>query len=161
MVCAVLEMSNDLTIQTTWGSISIKTEQGKVLSCTLPRLDTDPDIPFSVTQYESDEISGFVEAALTGKTNPVPTLELIQGSDFQRRVWDAISEIPVGETCTYHQLAENIGQPSAVRAVSNACGKNPALLFIPCHRIKRSDGGLGGFSAGLAWKRLLLAAEHS
>lgn len=83
----------------------------------------------------------------------------LQGTDFQQRVWQRLLEIPCGQRLTYAQLAVEIGQPAAVRAVANACGANPVPVLVPCHRIVASGGGLGGFSAGLPRKVRLLAAE--
>ena len=80
---------------------------------------------------------------------------------FQKKVWRELSKIPKGETKTYKEIAIAIGRPLAVRAVANACGKNPYPIKIPCHRVIRSDGKLGGYSApgGTAAKRRLLKEE--
>ena len=89
----------------------------------------------------------------------LPPLDSSAGTLFQRRVWDAILRIPPGKTMTYSQVAGAIGKPKAVRAVGSACGANPIPILIPCHRVLRANGKLGGFTAGLKWKRLLLARE--
>ena len=68
-------------------------------------------------------------------------------------------KIPIGKVITYRQLAEKIGNPKAVRAVANACGKNKIAVIIPCHRVIRSDGTLGGYSSGIWRKRILLQRE--
>ena len=83
------------------------------------------------------------------------------GTVFQKKVWLELSKIPKGETRTYKEIAIAIGRPLAVRAVANACGKNPRPIKIPCHRVIRSDGKLGGYSApgGTAAKRRLLKEE--
>jgi AraC family transcriptional regulator of adaptative response/methylated-DNA-[protein]-cysteine methyltransferase len=83
----------------------------------------------------------------------------IQATAFQRRVWEALRAIPVGETRSYTDIANAIGQPKAVRAVAQACGANPVPLVIPCHRVVRSDGDLGGYSMGIERKQALLKAE--
>ncbi len=83
----------------------------------------------------------------------------INGTDFQLRVWMALQLIPLGETRTYSEVAEMIGAPRAVRAVANACGSNPVPLIIPCHRVVRKDGTLGGYGLGVHRKRALLAKE--
>lgn len=83
----------------------------------------------------------------------------VRGTAFQRKVWEALRAIPLGETRSYQQIARAIGAPRAVRAVGSACGANPAALAIPCHRALRADGGLGGYAWGLARKRRLLAIE--
>ncbi|NNN08830.1 MAG: bifunctional DNA-binding transcriptional regulator/O6-methylguanine-DNA methyltransferase Ada [Acidimicrobiaceae bacterium] len=83
----------------------------------------------------------------------------IQGTAFQIRVWGALRRVPRGTTLTYSQLAELIGSPRAVRAVGSACGANPVALVIPCHRVVRRDGSLGGYRWGLEVKEALLEAE--
>jgi O-6-methylguanine DNA methyltransferase len=101
-----------------------------------------------------------VEQALAGRKPAVlPALDLAAGSAFQREVWKALLTIPPGQTRTYAQVAALVGRPKAVRAVGQACGANPIPVLIPCHRVVSSDGGLGGFSAGIEWKKRLLAAE--
>ena len=83
------------------------------------------------------------------------------GTDFQIKVWNAISKIPKGKVNTYKELARSIRKPKASRAVANACGKNPFPIKIPCHRVIRSDGRLGGYSGngGIKTKRKLLRSE--
>ena len=83
------------------------------------------------------------------------------GSKFQLKVWAYLKEIPRGSVKTYSQVAKGIGKPLAVRAVANAIGKNPYAPKIPCHRVIRSDGTLGGYSGkgGVKTKRLLLKKE--
>jgi O-6-methylguanine DNA methyltransferase len=85
------------------------------------------------------------------------------GTEFQKQVWREIAKIPRGTTISYADLAARIGRPSAVRAVANAVGKNPLPIIIPCHRVIRSDGSIGGYSApgGVAAKMKLLAEENS
>lgn len=85
----------------------------------------------------------------------------IRGTAFQARVWNALRTIPVGETRTYTQVAEQIGSPSSVRAVASACARNPAALVVPCHRVVRSDGNLAGYAWGLEVKQQLLDVERS
>jgi methylated-DNA-[protein]-cysteine S-methyltransferase len=81
------------------------------------------------------------------------------GTEFQRRVWAAVSAIPYGETRSYAGIARAIGCPKAVRAVGAANGANPLPILIPCHRVVASGGGLGGYGGGLAMKRRLLDLE--
>ena len=83
----------------------------------------------------------------------------IIGTAFQKRVWKALMEVPPGETAGYRDIAERIGRPKAVRAVAGACAANKIALFIPCHRIIRRDGGLGGYRWGLERKRIILERE--
>lgn len=81
------------------------------------------------------------------------------GTPFQNEVWDAIRQIPHGEVRSYRWIAEKIGNPKAVRAVGSAVGANAVSIFIPCHRVIRSDGTLGGYGGGIERKRQLLALE--
>jgi AraC family transcriptional regulator, regulatory protein of adaptative response / methylated-DNA-[protein]-cysteine methyltransferase len=85
----------------------------------------------------------------------------VHGTAFQARVWDALREIPAGETRTYTEVAEAIGSPTSVRAVARACATNRVALAIPCHRVIRSDGTLAGYRWGLAVKQSLLASESA
>jgi len=85
----------------------------------------------------------------------------LQGTAFQQRVWRELTRIPRGETITYAELAKRIGAPGAVRAVGSACGANPTALVVPCHRVIRSDGGLGGYRWGLERKATLLQSEQA
>ena len=82
-----------------------------------------------------------------------------QGTQFQKKVWQALLEIPYGQTVSYKQLAEAVGNPAASRAVGNANGKNPIFIIIPCHRVIGANGGLTGFAYGLDVKKKLLAIE--
>ena len=90
-------------------------------------------------------------------------LKDIKGTDFQILVWKEILKIPFGETRTYKEIAQAIGKPNRSRAVANACGKNPYAPDIPCHRVIRSDGKLGGYSGvgGLKMKEKLLKIENT
>lgn len=85
----------------------------------------------------------------------------VQGTAFQARVWSALRMIPPGQTRTYAEVALAIESPKSVRAVANACGANPAALAIPCHRVIRTDGSLGGYYWGLEVKASLLAKESA
>ncbi|MCC7160559.1 MGMT family protein [Candidatus Nomurabacteria bacterium] len=92
---------------------------------------------------------------------PKVNIEKLKGTAFQKKVWEALLKIPKGKTITYKELAKNIGKPKAVRAVANAVGANPVPITIPCHRVIRSDGTLGGYSGkgGVKTKRALLIKE--
>ena len=81
------------------------------------------------------------------------------GTPFQQRVWQELQEIPWGTTTTYGEVARRIGQPTAVRAVGSANGRNPVAIVIPCHRVIGSDGSLTGYAGGIATKRRLLQLE--
>jgi AraC family transcriptional regulator of adaptative response/methylated-DNA-[protein]-cysteine methyltransferase len=84
----------------------------------------------------------------------------VQGTVFQRRVWQALQAIPAGQTASYAEIAGRIGQPHAWRAVAHACAGNPVALAIPCHRAVRADGSLAGYRWGIARKAELLRREN-
>jgi len=105
----------------------------------------------------------WVDALLEHLNGQRPRLDLpldVQATAFQLRVWEELRKIPHGQTRSYSQVAQAIGQPKAVRAVAQACASNPAALVNPCHRVLRSDGRLGGYRWGLARKEALLAHER-
>ena len=102
-------------------------------------------------------VVAFVEAPGIGLSLPLD----IRGTAFQQRVWQALTEIPLGTTLSYTELAERIGSPKAVRAVARACATNPIALAIPCHRVVRSDGALSGYRWGVERKRVLIERERN
>lgn len=83
----------------------------------------------------------------------------VRGTAFQRKIWRALQQVPAGQTMTYSQLAAKVGRPDACRAVASACGANRLAIMIPCHRIIRQDGSLGGYRWGVGRKRRLLEWE--
>jgi AraC family transcriptional regulator, regulatory protein of adaptative response / methylated-DNA-[protein]-cysteine methyltransferase len=114
------------------------------------RCDDDPAFAAWVRQ-----VTTFLEAPRRGLELPLD----IQGTAFQQRVWKALQEIQPGRTETYAEVARRIEHPSAARAVAQACASNPIAVAIPCHRVVRSDGDLGGYRWGSERKRALLARE--
>jgi len=83
----------------------------------------------------------------------------IRGTAFQQRVWQALRDIPAGETASYAEVARRIGRPAAARAVAQACAANTLAVAIPCHRVVRTDGALSGYRWGIERKRSLLDRE--
>ena len=101
-----------------------------------------------------------VDEYLNGTRKEFDIPLLMVGTDFQRRVWEALMRVPYGATSTYGQLAEDIGSPRAVRAVGNANRANPISIIVPCHRVIGSDGELIGYRGGLSLKKWLLRLEQ-
>jgi len=101
------------------------------------------------------KIVGFVEAPRLGLDLPLD----VRGTAFQQRVWQALREIPAGQTVSYTEIAQRIGSPKSVRAVAGACAANALAVAIPCHRVVRSDGALSGYRWGIERKRALLERE--
>jgi AraC family transcriptional regulator of adaptative response/methylated-DNA-[protein]-cysteine methyltransferase len=102
-------------------------------------------------------VVGSVETPAIGLNLPLD----IRGTAFQQRVWQALREIPVGETVSYAEVARRVGSPNAVRAVGRACAANHLAVVIPCHRVVRNDGSLSGYAWGVERKRVLLDREAS
>jgi methylated-DNA-[protein]-cysteine S-methyltransferase len=100
------------------------------------------------------------EYFVNGKDEFIQKVDLTGGTEFEKKVWLALKEIPFGETRTYKWLAEKVGKPKASRAVGQALSKNPLPIIFPCHRIIESDGSLGGYSGGVDVKRRLLDMEY-
>lgn len=90
-----------------------------------------------------------------------PPLDLSRASDFERRVWGALMQIPRGSVVSYGDIARAIGRPQATRAVGRAVGANPLAVLIPCHRVVHADGSLGGYRWGVSRKRQLLESEYT
>jgi methylated-DNA-[protein]-cysteine S-methyltransferase len=100
------------------------------------------------------------QAYFSGQTVDFPDrLDFSSFTPFQRAVWEATRRIPHGQTRSYGWIAQQMGKPSAVRAVGQALGRNPFPIIVPCHRVLAGDGGLGGFSGGLNMKKSLLELE--
>ena len=108
-------------------------------------------------EYEAlvARVVGFVEMPEIGLDLPLD----VRGTAFQQRVWQALQEIPVGETVSYAEIARRIGSPKSVRAVAGACAANALAVAIPCHRVVRNDGSLAGYAWGVERKRALLGRE--
>lgn len=119
-----------------------------------------PHAELVADQRAATHVLSELNAMLEGK-QPVAKVELdLRGTPFQQRVWKLMCQIPRGQTCSYRELAQRAGRPRAVRAVANACARNPIGILVPCHRVLRSDGSLGGYGWGLARKRRLLDCEQ-
>lgn len=113
----------------------------------------DPALP--VLQQAAREIDEYFAGRRTVFTLPLA----VKGTSFQRAVWEKLATIPSGETITYADIARQIGNPGAVRAVGTAVGRNPICILLPCHRVLASDGSLGGYVAGIERKKALLGLE--
>jgi AraC family transcriptional regulator of adaptative response/methylated-DNA-[protein]-cysteine methyltransferase len=100
-------------------------------------------------------VVGFIEAPRLGLDLPLD----VRGTAFQRRVWQALQRVPIGQTVSYTEIARRIGSPNAVRAVAGACAANHLAVAIPCHRVVRNDGSLSGYAWGVERKQALLTRE--
>ncbi|KFZ42970.1 methylated-DNA--[protein]-cysteine S-methyltransferase [Anoxybacillus flavithermus] len=116
--------------------------------------ENNRNVPICVCQC-IEELEQYFHKKRTSFSMP---LKLV-GTPFQMRVWEVLQTIPYGETVSYAHIAKQIGQPKAVRAVGNAVGSNPITIVIPCHRVVRIGGQLGGYAWGIERKKWLLAHE--
>lgn len=105
------------------------------------------------------EAASQIEEFLAGKRQQFSLSLRPEGTDFQQRIWQELQKIPYGQHISYSELAARVGNPNAVRAAGSACGKNPLPLIVPCHRVLRTGGALGGFAWGLDVKEQLLNLE--
>lgn len=107
------------------------------------------------------QVGAELAAYYAGDSSRFDTPLELRGTEFQRRTWQALLEIPAGTTVSYQQLADTVGNPKAVRAVAAANGRNEIAVIVPCHRVIGSDGKLTGYAAGLDRKRWLIEHERS
>lgn len=114
-------------------------------------IGADPDYEAIVAK-----VIGFVERPRIGLALPLD----VRGTAFQQRVWQALRDIPLGQTSSYSDVARRIGSPSATRAVAGACAANALAIAIPCHRVVRNDGAISGYAWGVERKRAILAREQ-
>lgn len=103
------------------------------------------------------ELSAYFRGNDKGFTQKI---HFLSGTEFERKVWSSLRNVPYGETRTYKWIAEQAGRPKATRAVGQALSKNPIPIVLPCHRIIESDGSIGGYSSGVKIKRRLLEMEY-
>ncbi len=140
------------------GILCAKAAQGSMMALSIaPRVNSikDSDAPIF------ENLQQALHAYFTGDGHALCEIPIrMQGSDFEKRVWEALRTIPFGETRTYGEIAAMIGKPGSARAVGGACHRNPILLCIPCHRVIGAGGKLTGFGAGMENKILLLQPEH-
>ncbi len=120
------------------------------------------EYPAAEIRRDGDVLDRWINAILDYLRGKQPNLDLpldVQATAFQWRIWQALQAIPYGSTRSYSEIARAVGEPKAARAVARACATNPAALVIPCHRVVREDGNIGGYRWGAERKRRLLAQE--
>ena len=144
------------------GSILLVGKDKCLHSLTLPtQRSNDWPLPdWQPTNTEFGECVRQLDKYFAGKLRKFSLNLAPQGTLFQREVWDALLQIPYGETRSYQDIAHAIGNPNAVRAVGNSNARNPIAIIIPCHRVIGANGKLTGYAGGLAYKRALLDLEQ-
>jgi AraC family transcriptional regulator of adaptative response/methylated-DNA-[protein]-cysteine methyltransferase len=121
------------------------------------------EYPNAEIRHGTRESSQWIRGIVRHLAGASPKLNLptdVVATAFQRRVWEELRRIPWGTTRTYSEVARALGRPTATRAVARACATNPTAIVVPCHRVIRSDGSLGGYRWGLGRKKLLLERER-
>jgi methylated-DNA-[protein]-cysteine S-methyltransferase len=153
------------TLTTPTGSLAVLATDGVVVAAgfgTVEQMAERVGDGVAVTQRSDlGSISRALAAYFVGDLAAMDDIPVEQpGGDFFQAAWKVMREVPAGETITYTELAERVGRPRAVRAAGSACARNRIAPFIPCHRILRADGQVGGYYYGLAAKRWLLDHER-
>ena len=134
-----------------WWTFGI--ENGVIVSLSPGKCEKSETCPLS--DKAADELDRYFRGMLEKFSVPIAP----KGTAFQKNVWSSLCRIPYGETRSYASVAADAGHPSAVRAAANAVGRNPIPIILPCHRVIRTDGSIGGFSLGTELKRKLLQIE--
>ncbi|WP_050607923.1 methylated-DNA--[protein]-cysteine S-methyltransferase [Clostridium niameyense] len=144
--------------ETIIGNIGIEEKENKIFRLYFQGQNIPGEIEIKET-YILKNAGIQLKNYLNGKLKKFSLPLYIEGTDFSKKVWEVLCEIPYGRTLTYKQVAEKVGNPKAARAVGFACNKNPIPIFIPCHRIIGSSGNLTGYLGGLKLKNYLLNME--
>ena len=159
------------SVETRFGTFHVAAVDGNVVQSALPGTTREaflaelakrhPATPFEEAMHDAllldacSQLGEYAEGRRTSFDLPVR----LEGSEFQRRVWSALSDIPFGQTRSYHDIAAAIGRPGASRAVGQANHANPVAPIVPCHRVVTSTGTLGGYGGGMPLKKALLEHE--
>ena len=145
------------------GSILIVVKGGHLHALTLPTQPPDewPLPEWKLTETGFSDCITHLDVYFDGKLRKFSLNLAPQGTPFQRQVWDALVQIPYGETRSYQDIARTIGNPKAVRAVGGSNARNPIAIIIPCHRVIGANGKLTGYAGGLQYKRTLLDLERN
>lgn len=146
-----------LTWSTPFGELTVCENEEKLTAVIFGRMQMKPSADTPLLQEARKQISAYYEGRLRDFDLPY---DVSCGTEFQQKVWQALTHIPYGHTATYSDIAATIGNSRAVRAVGMANHRNPLPIIIPCHRIIGRDGSLTGYAGGLHIKRFLLELEQ-
>lgn len=159
MTCFFKEMPSPVgvlkLVASHMGLVAILWENDRPNRVPLKSLEEDKNHPIL------EETETQLKAYFSGKLNEFSIPLDAIGTEFQKKVWEALRTIPFGQTRSYQQIAQQIGNPKAVRAVGAANGKNPISIVVPCHRVIGANGKLTGFAGGLSIKEYLLDLEQN
>ena len=138
------------------GLLRVREENGAICECSLSGGRNDEhETPAPILMEAKRQLEAYFSGERCSFDLPIS----MRGTAFETAVWTALCGIPHGCTKSYAQIAEEIGRPGAARAVGRACGRNPLLVFVPCHRVIGANGALTGFAAGIPAKKALLSLE--
>ncbi|SNY53989.1 methylated-DNA-[protein]-cysteine S-methyltransferase [Arsukibacterium tuosuense] len=144
------------TIDSPLGPVQICASERGISKINFGIATTAPDQPSSLTALAANQLQQYFAGNLRQFSLPLATT----GTTFQQQVWQALCKLPFGQTCSYADIARQIANPKAVRAVGAANGKNPIAIVVPCHRVIGANGTLTGYAGGLDNKAWLLAHEQ-
>jgi methylated-DNA-[protein]-cysteine S-methyltransferase len=151
------------TIESPIGELLLASEDGALTALYMQQAPRPFRVPASWTRDPDSPVLRAAEAELqqyfSGERDTFTIPLAAHGNEFEQRVWDALREIPYGETVSYGEVARRIGAPTAARAVGLANGRNPISVIVPCHRVIGANGSLTGYGGGLERKRYLLDLE--
>ena len=149
-----------LVVASPKGLCALRLIEGRSMSALLDEVRRDfADADLVADDKAVGPLARKIEAVIAGRLAASAVPLDLRGTPFQKRVWQVLARVPWGETYSYSELARKVGNPKAVRAVASACARNPVTFVVPCHRIVRKGGGLGGYYWGSEMKRQLLERE--
>ena len=143
------------TYQTKIGPITIHESNNKITKILINEKNSVNTEESNLTKQTIKEINEYLDHKRTDFTIPLAP----QGTDHQIKVWNELKKIPYSETRTYKELATSLGNPNASRAIGSACGKNPIMIIVPCHRVIGTNGKLTGYAGGIGVKEKLIDLE--
>lgn len=142
---------------TSIGSITVVEEDEKIIRISFEKQKYDCECETPLIHRTFKQLNEYLQGNRTTFTIPIS----LKGTSFQLQVWKALQSVPYGETCSYQEIAQRIGNPKACRAVGMANHNNPIAIMIPCHRVIGKNGELTGYGGGLSKKQILLQLEQN
>ena len=150
-------MIHRFTYETVLGDVTLVEEDGALLAISLKSIQEGTELETTIIQEAHRQITEYLKGERKVFDLPIR----LRGTDFQQQVWTALLDIPYGETRSYKQIAEAIGNPKGMRAVGMANNRNPLLIVVPCHRVIGANGSMVGYGEGVEMKEFLLRLEGS
>ena len=150
-------MIHRFTYETVLGDVTLVEEDGALLAISLKSIQEGTELETTIIKEAHRQITEYLKGERKVFDLPIR----LRGTDFQQQVWTALLDIPYGETRSYKQIAEAIGNPKGMRAVGMANNRNPLLIVVPCHRVIGANGSMVGYGEGVEMKEFLLRLEKS